>query len=78
MTIDQAHGMADALVTALGTYGLVGLAFALAFVARGASRIDQAAQGMALPARLLLIPGATLLWPLMLAKWLRRHAVPAA
>jgi hypothetical protein len=76
-TIDRAQWMAGALGSALGGYGLFGLVFALAFVARGAARIDPAAQDMPLPARLLLIPGAALLWPLMLAKWLR-HRPPGS
>jgi hypothetical protein len=78
MTIDQAQWLAGLLGGALGGYGLVGLAFALAFVARGAARLDPAARSMALPARLLLIPGAALLWPLMLTKWLRHRTPPAA
>lgn len=74
MTINQAQWMA----ALAGGYGLVGLAFALAFVARGAARIDPAAQDMPLSARLLLLPGATLLWPLMLTKWLRHRPPHAA
>jgi hypothetical protein len=73
MTMDQAQWVAGMVGVVLGGYGLVGLVFALAFVARGAARLDPAAHGMPLPARLLLIPGAALLWPLMLTKWLRRR-----
>jgi hypothetical protein len=62
----------------LGGYGLVGLVFALAFVARGAAHLDPAAHGMPLPARVLLIPGAALLWPLMLTKWLGHRPPHAA
>ncbi|CAN5885565.1 hypothetical protein BH11PSE8_BH11PSE8_19140 [soil metagenome] len=76
MTMDQAQWLAGMVGGVLGGYGLVGGLFALAFVARGVSRLDPAAHGMPLPARLLLMPGAALLWPLMLAKWLR-HRPPA-
>lgn len=62
---------------ALGGYGLLGGVFALAFVMRGVERIDPAANGMPLAARLLLIPGSALLWPLLLAKW-QRHRPPIA
>ena len=74
MTIDQAQWWWGAL----GIYGMVGAAFALAFVARGVDRIDPAAKGMPLAARLLLIPGAAALWPLLLAKWQRHRGRPGA
>ncbi len=73
MTIEQAQWLAGGLVS----YGVVGLVFALVFVAWGVDRIDSAASGMPWLARLLLIPGATALWPLMLAKWLRPPAPPS-
>jgi hypothetical protein len=52
-------------------YAGVGLVFALAFVFVGVDRIDPAARG-AIAFRPLLLPGATLLWPLVL---LRRIAL---
>jgi len=74
MTIEWA----SAAVWAVGGYLAVGVLFAVAFVARGAARIDPAAAGMPWGARLLILPGAAAVWPLMLAKWLGRRSPPLA
>jgi hypothetical protein len=71
-------GTAQAIVTAMAVYLGIGAAFALAFVVAGATRIDPAARGMPWPARLVIAPGAAALWPLLLAKWLRRREPPVA
>lgn len=65
--------LAEWTVLALGAYAAAGLVFALCFAAWGVARIDPAAHGMPLVARLLVVPGAAALWPLMLSKWLRRQ-----
>lgn len=49
----------------------VGLLFALAFAARGASRLDPSARGASLGFRVVLVPGATALWPLLAQRWRR-------
>ncbi len=54
----------------------VGVLFALAFGTRGVQDIDPAARGVPLSARLLVLPGAAALWPLLLWKWLQRQASP--
>lgn len=73
MTPLQLESLADALQTALAVYGSGCLAFASAFAWKGAAQLDPAAQDMPLPARLLLIPAASALWPLLLLKWWRRR-----
>ncbi|MDR3471171.1 MAG: hypothetical protein P4M09_05730 [Devosia sp.] len=57
---------------ALG-YGGLGVAVALAFILFGLDRIDPAARG-AIAFRPLLLPGAVLLWPLVLARWIALEA----
>lgn len=57
------------IVTGLALYGGIGLVFALAFVARGAARIDPDAAGATLGFRVLILPGAAALWPWMLLRW---------
>ncbi len=61
-------GMQVVLVV-LGGYALVGLAFGVAFVARGAGRLDPVARGAPVRVRLLFLPGALALWPLLVVKW---------
>ena len=51
-------------------YAGAGLVFAVAFAFKGAHRIDPAAEGGTLGFRLLIIPGAAALWPLLLRRWL--------
>ena len=67
---------AEAIAGALAGYLVLGLAFALAFVTRGVAAIDPAARGMPRLARLLIVPGAAALWPLMLWKWLTQQSPP--
>ena len=74
MSVDLAQWLVGAGAVYLG----LGLLFAVAFVTAGASRIDPAARGMPWPARLLLVPGAAALWPLMLFKWVARRPPPEA
>jgi len=57
-------------VLLVGVYALAGLVFAVAFVLRGAGRIDPVARKAPLRVRLLLAPGAAALWPVLIPKWL--------
>jgi hypothetical protein len=50
-------------------YAGLGLVVALAFILVGVDRIDPAARG-AIAFRPLLLPGAALLWPLVLTRWI--------
>jgi hypothetical protein len=45
-------------------------------VALGIQRVDPAARGMPLTARVLLVPGAAALWPLLLLKWINHPSAP--
>ena len=69
---------ADVLLLVIGMYFALGICFALAFALWGAQTIDPAAKGMSPLARVLILPGATALWPLLLLKWWRRQLPPAA
>ena len=73
---DMSIQLADWIVGVCAAYLALGAVFALAFVSFGAARIDPDAQGMPVAARCLLWPGAALLWPLMLFKWLTQTAPP--
>lgn len=47
-------------------YAAVGLVFAAAFVCVGITRVDAASKGSSAGFRLLMIPGAAALWPVLL------------
>jgi membrane protein implicated in regulation of membrane protease activity len=53
----------------LAVYLGVGVLFALAFVIRGAAAMDPVARTTPLHVRIILLPGATALWPMLLVKW---------
>jgi hypothetical protein len=59
------------IAVALGLYAAAGLLFALPFLAWGLPRIDTAARGTSLAFRLIILPGAIALWPVLLRWWLR-------
>jgi hypothetical protein len=62
--------MAENLLIVLAAYCACGFLFALAFVLIGCKRIDPHAAHGSWGFRLLVIPGATALWPLLLRRWL--------
>jgi hypothetical protein len=62
------------LAQLLAAYVVIGLAFAVPFALRWAGRLDPAASSGTAGFRLLIIPGAVLLWPWLAARLLRRPA----
>jgi hypothetical protein len=68
--------IARLLVSFAGGYLAVGVVFAVGFVTRGVQRLDPQARDGTWGFRLLLLPGATLLWPLLLARWRRGDRTP--
>lgn len=60
-----------------GLYLLIGLAFALHFVARRIGRIDPDAREGSLGFKLLVFPGVAALWPLLLGRPEVRGEPPA-
>ena len=63
--------LAQSLVMLLGIYAAVGLLFAIAFVTKGVARVDPVATSAGWGFRLLILPGAAALWPLLLRRWLQ-------
>lgn len=63
-------GVAEIVVAAAEFYGAVGLAVALGFVTFGILRAMPGAGPVTWGARLLLLPGAAVLWPWVLGRWL--------
>lgn len=61
---------AEMIWLAIAGYLAIGVVFGFLFVFAGATRMDRATGGAGLPFRLLVIPGAAMLWPLLLLMWL--------
>lgn len=59
------------LVQGLELYAGLGALFALAFVLRGAARIDRNARGATWGFRALIFPGSAALWPWLLVRWIQ-------
>lgn len=61
----------ETLFAAAGAYLLCGIVFAIPFALKGAGKIDPHAQHGSWGFRLLIVPGAMFLWPLLTSRWLR-------
>jgi hypothetical protein len=59
------------LLSALTIYAAAGVCVAVAFVAVGVDRVLPYPMSFTLGARLILLPGAALLWPYILGRWLK-------
>jgi len=66
--------MATTILLILAAYAGLGLSIGLVFLLFGAVRIDPGVRGAPLLFRLILLPGAAALWPVVLIKWLRCSA----
>ena len=65
------NAVAEWFVNALTAYVAIGIVFAIPFVSIGVQRVDAVAKGAGLGFRLLILPGVTALWPLLLLRWVR-------
>ncbi len=66
--------VAELLVAVVGAYVAAGAVFAVAFVAWGVSRVDPVARHATIGFRLIILPGATALWPLLALRWMRARS----
>ncbi len=64
------------LVGLAAAYLAVGLVFAVAFVTRGAGRVDPVAAHGTWGFRLAILPGCAALWPLLARRWARGERAP--
>jgi hypothetical protein len=69
-------GIATLLLAGLATYAVTGLVVAVAFVLFGVARALPEPAPVTVGARILLLPGAAALWPLVLGRWLKAGRVP--
>ncbi|HSS97463.1 MAG TPA: hypothetical protein VLK33_10555, partial [Terriglobales bacterium] len=70
------EGIAALFVITLLTYAAVGFLFAIVFVTFGVQKIDPEARGTRLGFRLLILPGVTAFWPLLLKRWVNGVTEP--
>lgn len=62
---------AQTLWVIVALYCAVGLVFAVIFSWRGAARLDPRVTGSSWPFRIIILPAATALWPLLAWLWVR-------
>ena len=62
------------LIDLIVLYAVAGAAVALAFVTFGIARVLPAGTPVTLGARVLLLPGAALMWPYVLLRWVKARA----
>jgi hypothetical protein len=60
----------EIILIAVALYLVAGIVFAIFFVSRGVTQIDEGAKGSGLVFRILIIPGSAVFWPILLKKWL--------
>lgn len=63
--------MIHMIVYGFYAYILAGVFYALWFILFGVNRLDEGMHGVSWKLRVLLFPGSTLLWPVLLIKFLR-------
>ena len=64
-------GVAMVLIAGVAVYAAVGIVTGLAFVLFGVSRVPPEPASVTAGARILLLPGAAVLWPIVLGRWLK-------
>ena len=63
--------LVDIILIIVAVYLFAGLVFAIPFIIRGVTKIDERAQGSKWGFRVIIIPGTMVFWPLLLKKWLK-------
>lgn len=62
------------ILIAVALYLAAGLVFAIPFVIKGVTKIDEGANGSKWGFRIIIIPGTMVFWPLLLKKWMKTPA----
>jgi hypothetical protein len=63
--------LAPLLLGAAMLYSLTGIVVALSFVTLGLAAVLPAGRPVTIGARILFVPGAAALWPIVLQRWLQ-------
>ena len=59
------------ILLVVAVYLAAGLIFAIPFVIKGVTKIDEGAHGSTCGFRMIIIPGTIVFWPLLLKRWLK-------
>ena len=62
--------MLNIILLIAAAYLLCGFVFAIAFVIKGISVVDEGAHGASTGFRIIILPGVIVFWPPLLSKWL--------
>jgi hypothetical protein len=68
--------IATILLDGLYLYVAIGIVSAISFLIFGVTRVIGHLVPVTIPARILLLPGAIILWPYILVRWLGLGKVP--
>lgn len=55
----------------VAAYLAAGFVFAVPFVLKGVSKIDEGAHGASWGFGIIILPGAIVFWPFLLSKWIK-------
>lgn len=61
----------NSILLIAATYLFCGLLFAIPFVIKGVSKIDESAHGGSVGFRIIIVPGTIVFWPVLLKKWIK-------
>ena len=64
-------GITSVILIPVIVYLAAGLVFAVPFVIKGVTAVDEAATGSKWGFRLIIVPGTIVFWPVLLKKWIR-------
>ena len=67
----MAETVVSIILVAVVVYVALGALFTILFQIKGLHKIDEATHGSPIGFRLIIIPGCLLLWPALLAKWIK-------
>jgi hypothetical protein len=62
--------VAAVIIAGIAVYAAAGVVTGLAFVLFGVSRVPPEPASVTVGARVLFLPGAAILWPIVLGRWL--------
>ena len=63
--------MVEIILIIVAVYLLLGIAFAIPFLLKGLTKVDEGAHGGTLGFKIIIVPGIIVFWPTLLKKWMR-------